>query len=111
MSYEEFTHLQRPLFGYELNPPNPQWPNGAKIAVTFVVEYTEGAESSPEHGDESSEGEYKIEMRTECRSMEIGVYQSPGRGISISHSSILRSPGPQPLSPSVTLFIILETLD
>jgi len=54
MTYTEYTH-ERPLYGYELNPPNPQWPNGAKIAVTFVIEYTEGAESSPEHGDEKSE--------------------------------------------------------
>jgi hypothetical protein len=55
MTYEEFTH-ERPLFGYELSPPNPQWPNNAKIAVTFVIEYTEGGESSVEYGEEASEG-------------------------------------------------------
>jgi hypothetical protein len=56
MAYEEFVH-ERPLFGYELSPPNPQWPNDAKVAVTFVIEYTEGGESSVEYGEESSEGE------------------------------------------------------
>ncbi len=58
MTYQEFTH-ERPLYGYELSPPDPKWTNGAKIAVTFVIEYTEGAESSPDHGDESSEGEHR----------------------------------------------------
>ncbi|GFZ42332.1 hypothetical protein JCM24511_00047 [Saitozyma sp. JCM 24511] len=54
MAYEEFVH-ERPLFGYELSPPNPQWPKDAKIAVTFVIEYTEGGESSVEYGEEASE--------------------------------------------------------
>jgi hypothetical protein len=57
MTYQEFVH-ERPLFGYELSPPNPQWPKDAKVAVTFVIEYTEGGESSVEYGEEASEGEW-----------------------------------------------------
>ena len=27
----------RDLIGYGRHPPDPQWPNGAKIAVSFVI--------------------------------------------------------------------------
>lgn len=27
---------ERPMAGYGLTQPDPQWPNGAKIAVSFV---------------------------------------------------------------------------
>lgn len=31
----------RDLVGYCRHPPNAQWPNGAKIAVSFVINYEE----------------------------------------------------------------------
>jgi hypothetical protein len=31
----------RDLIGYGRHPPNAQWPNGAKIAVSFVINYEE----------------------------------------------------------------------
>lgn len=31
----------RDLYGYGRHPPNAQWPNGAKIAVSFVINYEE----------------------------------------------------------------------
>lgn len=31
----------RDLKGYGRHPPNPQWPGGAKIAVSFVINYEE----------------------------------------------------------------------
>ena len=33
--------FERDLQGYGRNPPNAQWPNGAKIAVSFVINYEE----------------------------------------------------------------------
>jgi len=45
----------RDMVGYLNNQPNPCWPNGAKIAVQFVVNYEEGAESNILHGDSCSE--------------------------------------------------------
>ena len=45
----------RDLKGYGATPPNPQWPNDAKIAVQFVLNYEEGGENSVLHGDETSE--------------------------------------------------------
>ncbi|WP_323748402.1 MULTISPECIES: allantoinase PuuE [unclassified Phyllobacterium] len=35
----------RDLVGYGRNPPDPQWPEGAKLAIQFVVNYEEGGES------------------------------------------------------------------
>jgi len=46
----------RDLIGYGATPPQVAWPGGARIAVNFVVNYEEGAESSILHGDASSEG-------------------------------------------------------
>lgn len=45
----------RDLIGYGANPPDPKWPNGAKIAVQFVLNYEEGSENCILHGDEGSE--------------------------------------------------------
>ncbi len=46
---------QRDMRGYGAEPPDPQWPGGAKIAVQFVINYEEGGENCILHGDEASE--------------------------------------------------------
>ena len=45
----------RNLIGYGANPPNPNWPNDARIAVQFVLNYEEGGENCILHGDPASE--------------------------------------------------------
>ena len=45
----------RNFVGYGANPPNPHWPNGARIAVQFVVNYEEGGENTVTNGDSHSE--------------------------------------------------------
>jgi allantoinase len=45
----------RDLVGYGRNVPHAQWPNRAKIAVQFVLNYEEGGENSVLHGDAASE--------------------------------------------------------
>ncbi|MEL6870469.1 MAG: allantoinase PuuE [Pseudomonadota bacterium] len=45
----------RDLTGYGAQPPHAQWPDGARIAVQFVINYEEGAENCVLHGDEASE--------------------------------------------------------
>ena len=47
--------MTRDLVGYGRTPPDPQWPNGARVAVQFVINYEEGAENSVLNGDERSE--------------------------------------------------------
>lgn len=45
----------RDLVGYGAQPPNANWPNHARIAVQFVINYEEGAENNILHGDAGSE--------------------------------------------------------
>jgi putative urate catabolism protein len=45
----------RDLIGYGRNPPHPQWPGGARVALQFVLNYEEGGENSVLHGDAGSE--------------------------------------------------------
>ena len=45
------TSYDRDLIGYGANPPNPKWPNGARLAVNFVMNYEEGSEPSVQDGE------------------------------------------------------------
>ena len=40
MPYE----VRRDFVGYGANVPDPKWPNGARLAVNFVLNYEEGSE-------------------------------------------------------------------
>ena len=48
-------YYPRDLIGYGQTPPQPNWPNQARIAVQFVVNYEEGGENCILHGDPASE--------------------------------------------------------
>ncbi len=45
----------RDMHGFGPTPPDANWPDGAKIAVQFVVNYEEGGENNILHGDGASE--------------------------------------------------------
>ena len=45
----------RDLIGYGATPPHPRWPNDARIALSFVLNYEEGGERNILHGDPESE--------------------------------------------------------
>ena len=45
----------RDLAGYGAKPPHPRWPDDARVALQFVLNYEEGAENSVLHGDAGSE--------------------------------------------------------
>lgn len=45
----------RDMIGYGAEPPHAQWPDGARIAVQFVINYEEGGENNVLHGDAASE--------------------------------------------------------
>ena len=46
---------RRDLLGYGPEPPDPKWPNQAKVAVQFVLNYEEGGENCVLYGDPYSE--------------------------------------------------------
>jgi hypothetical protein len=58
----------RDLLGYAGSPPDPRWPGGARVAVSLVVNFEEGAEFSVTHGDPENEAVYEIEQRLAGRS-------------------------------------------
>jgi len=66
--------MTRDLTGYGANPPDAQWPGGARIAVQFVNNYEEGAENSVLYGDELSEG-FLSDM--------VGAARHPARAIAM----------------------------
>ena len=45
----------RDMIGYGRDVPHAQWPDQAKIALQFVLNYEEGGENNPLHGDPTSE--------------------------------------------------------
>ncbi len=46
---------RRDMRGHGANPPKANWPQGAKVAVQFVLNYEEGGENCILHGDPASE--------------------------------------------------------
>ena len=52
---------ERNLLGYSGRPPDPRWPDGARVAVQFVLNVEEGGERSILNGDAQSE-DYLHEM-------------------------------------------------
>jgi allantoinase len=49
------TDYPRDLIGYGRQAAHPHWPNGARIALQFVLNHEEGGESCVLHGDAASE--------------------------------------------------------
>ncbi len=49
---------QRDFIGYGNQPPDPQWPGGARLAVNFVMNYEEGSEPSVQDGEGHTEVGY-----------------------------------------------------
>ena len=45
----------RDMIGYGATPPEANWPGGARLALSFVINYEEGGENSILHGDRASE--------------------------------------------------------
>jgi peptidoglycan/xylan/chitin deacetylase (PgdA/CDA1 family) len=53
----------RDFIGYAGAPPNPHWPGGAKVALSFVINFEEGAEFAVSEGDSVNEGVYEVDHR------------------------------------------------
>jgi putative urate catabolism protein len=81
--YDSTLPYPRDLKGHGAQVPHAHWPQGARIAVQFVLNYEEGGENSVLHGDLASE-QFLSEMFTppafEARhiSME-GIYEYGSR--------------------------------
>lgn len=56
---------KRDLVGYGARPPAADWPGKARVAVSFVVNFEEGAELSVAEGDDRNEAVYEVIDRLE----------------------------------------------
>lgn len=59
--------MSRMLVGYGGNKPDLQWPNQARVAINFVINYEEGAELTPLNGDKCAEsygGEFSLVQKS-----------------------------------------------
>jgi hypothetical protein len=50
----------RNLAGYGAHPPHPHWPDGARVAVSLVVNVEEGSEQAVSRGDAVNEHVYDM---------------------------------------------------
>jgi putative urate catabolism protein len=81
--YNSTLPYPRDLKGYGRKPPHAQWPNQARVAVQFVLNYEEGGENCVLHGDAGSE-QFLSEMASPASypdrhiSME-GIYEYGSR--------------------------------
>jgi peptidoglycan/xylan/chitin deacetylase (PgdA/CDA1 family) len=50
----------RNLYGYGANPPAANWPGGARVAVSFVLNVEEGSERAVSRGDPDNEAIYEM---------------------------------------------------
>jgi putative urate catabolism protein len=55
MKGDDMTTTNRDLRGYADQPPNPHWPDGARLALQIVLNYEEGGENCILNGDSASE--------------------------------------------------------
>jgi len=55
----------RDFRGYASHPPNPNWPNQARIAISVVINIEGGSELSLADGDEANESIYEIVEKVE----------------------------------------------
>ncbi|WP_334190825.1 allantoinase PuuE [Noviherbaspirillum sp.] len=52
---DPYQNYPRDMIGYGRDVPHAQWPQGARIALQFVLNYEEGGENNVLHGDPASE--------------------------------------------------------
>ena len=78
------TSYPRDLVGYGSKPPDPHWPDNARLAVQFVLNYEEGGENCILHGDPASEAFLSeivgADARSEVRHMSMeSIYEYGSR--------------------------------
>ena len=69
---------ERDLIGYGPNPPDPAWPDGARLALNFVLNYEEGSEYSIPDND----------ARSDSALTEVGGYDPGLKGRDLAAESM-----------------------
>ena len=72
-SFADVPGPPRDVVGYGGRPPRVEWPGGAKVAVSLVVNYEEGSEYSHAAGDARNEGQGELDYRMDDAYRDLGV--------------------------------------
>jgi putative urate catabolism protein len=83
------TPYPRDLIGYGANPPDPKWPNGARLALNIVLNYEEGSEYS-EHDDGMSEATLTEVPSSDVRGRDLAAESMFEYGSRVGFWRILR---------------------
>src|SRR2546430_5428773 len=87
----------RDFVGYGPQPPDFDWPGGARIAVNLVVNYEEGGEYSlTEDGVNDTWGEYSFQYGPEIRDIGTETHMEYGSRVGIWRLCRLIDPLPDP---------------
>jgi peptidoglycan/xylan/chitin deacetylase (PgdA/CDA1 family) len=68
-----FNAPTRDFTGYGRNLPQGRWPNGARLAVSLVLNYEEGAEQSTLDGDEAGESVAEIVRQQQTGRRDLAI--------------------------------------
>ena len=67
------TRAARDFVGYGRNPPQAPWPNGARLAISLVLNYEEGSEQSVLDGDSMGESVAEIVRQPEKGERDLAI--------------------------------------
>ena len=83
--------MSRDLVGYGLRPPNVKWPNDARLTISLVLNYEEGAELCVGDGDPEGErvGEF-VYPSMDSRTRDLGIESTFEYGARVGAWRVLR---------------------
>ena len=82
----------RDFIGYADAPPQADWPEGARIAVNFCINYEEGGELSILEGDGHSETRISdVPSATKIEGRELNIEHSYEYGARVGYWRLLRA--------------------
>jgi allantoinase len=83
------TEYHRDLVGYGPNPPDPKWPNGARLALNIVVNFEEGSESTMAEDGLTEKGLTEMPV-SDVKDRDLGVESMFEYGARVGFWRILR---------------------
>ena len=86
-----FGAMSRDLVGYGLRPPDVKWPNDARLTISLVLNYEEGAELCVGDGDPEGErvGEF-VYPSMDSRTRDLGIESTFEYGARVGAWRVLR---------------------
>lgn len=94
----------RDFLGYAGNPPQANWPNGARVAVNFCLNYEEGAELCILNGDDRSEVRISdVAVETRIGARDLNIESSYEYGSRVGYWRLLRAFAERGLACTVNL--------